>query len=185
MKFSQGRDDVAQEKETVLKKLFLNSMKNTERRLIQIGNQNTINRMSQYISQVTKNNEEKERVEKILTKPLDKLMDRMLIVDMSVMEKAQTDAELNVIEKRQIAQIQDDVGKLENYQPPLPNTMARSCKLNSTKRSLKKLSSSPGSHSLEIPWKMLSSNTTLRRISIVVPFRCPFPSPNHSAFPET
>ena len=48
MKFSQGRDDVAQEKETVLKKLFLNSMKNTERRLIQIGNQNTINRMSQY-----------------------------------------------------------------------------------------------------------------------------------------
>ena len=60
MKFSQGRDDVAQEKETVLKKLFLNSMKNTERRLIQIGNQNTINRMSQYISQVTKNNEEKD-----------------------------------------------------------------------------------------------------------------------------
>jgi hypothetical protein len=112
MKFSQGRDDVAQEKETVLKKLFLNSMKNTERRLIQIGNQNTINRMSQYISQVTKNNEEKERVEKILTNPLDKLMDRMLIVDMSVVDKAQTDAELNVIEKRQIAQIQDDRRKV-------------------------------------------------------------------------
>jgi uncharacterized protein (DUF952 family) len=112
MKFAQGRDDVAQEKEQQLKRLFLNSMKTVERTLISIGNKQTLHKLSQYVAQVTKNSDEKTRLAAVLTEPLDQLMDRMLIVDMGVMKKAEGGADLNVVEARQVAQIQDDRRKV-------------------------------------------------------------------------
>lgn len=115
MKFAQGRDDVGNRVEKTLKLLFLKSLRNVEKKLINAGNTKALKLLMGYVLKIG-GNTIGPRANEVATYTLTQLhkhQNYLMVTDDSVVKKVENNEAPTSIEKIQWDQIQDDKNRVK------------------------------------------------------------------------
>ncbi len=114
IRFSQGRDDAGNRTEKILKKLFLESMQRTEKKLCSIGHTNGVDNIAKHLLKVGDSSADLENAKKFLSPLLAVVNQRVAIEDRKVLLKVKRKQPMNALEKMQARSIYQDHQKLKS-----------------------------------------------------------------------
>lgn len=112
IRFSQGRDDIGNTMEQLLKQLFLKSMKNVERALCKQGLSKALHTVSEYLHKLNPGGDP-ATARKFLTPLLALVNQRLALEDKRVLTKVRKKVVLTSMEKLQARSLYDDHKKLQ------------------------------------------------------------------------
>ncbi|MBF0352189.1 MAG: hypothetical protein HQM11_14240 [SAR324 cluster bacterium] len=113
-KFSQGRDDVGNEVEMILKRMFVESMRRVENKLLKLGHHRAAKALHQYLTRQGLGEALSEELSKLLNSLLPQTTPHLVVADEKLIQKRQQDSDnLTSMEKLQIQEIQQDRSRLK------------------------------------------------------------------------
>ncbi|MGK5091868.1 hypothetical protein WDW89_07585 [Deltaproteobacteria bacterium TL4] len=105
IRFAQGRDDVGNEVEKILKRLFVESMKRVEQKLLNIGNLKAARMIAQYLRRYVKDIAQNKEFKILLEELLKDINPKVILADERLLKKGQT---LSAVEQIQVQTLQED-----------------------------------------------------------------------------